>query len=113
MVSSVEKVRPNTKNVSIRSLNKVLLASMSSLTVLSPQPGVPMERSDKMCVKGGYFGDLALQKDKGKNGLMRQESVLAIEDCHFAILNMDAYDVKSCDGRPYLETSTNQSLQKS
>lgn len=53
-----------------------------------------MERSIRVCHKGGFFGELALTKDKGKSGQMRQATVVAVEDCQFAILNKNAYDVR-------------------
>lgn len=55
--------------------------------------GVPMERSNRVCLKGGFFGELALTKEKGKSGQMRQATVMAMEDCKFAILNKSSYDV--------------------
>ena len=61
-----------------------------------------MERSNKVAYKGGCFGDLALKKEKGKSGLMRQATVLAIDDCHFAILNKTSYDVSFTNSREFL-----------
>ena len=67
-----------------------------------------MERSNRVAVKGGYFGDLALSKEKGKAGQMRQASVVALEDCQFAILNKDAYDVEVYYPSAYSEISQGQ-----
>ena len=50
-----------------------------------------MEKQNRILQKGGSFGELALKK--GLSGQMRQATAVAMEDCNFAILNKESYDV--------------------
>lgn len=50
-----------------------------------------MEKQNKILQKGESFGELALKK--GLSGQMRQATAVAMDDCHFAILNKESYDV--------------------
>lgn len=52
-----------------------------------------MEKLNRILGKGETFGELALKK--GKMGQMRQATVIAMDECHFAILNKESYDVVS------------------
>lgn len=65
-----------------------------------------MEKLNKVLHKGGSFGELALKK--GLSGQMRQATVVALEDCHFAILNKESYDVSLVYSSEFWAISTRQ-----
>ena len=50
-----------------------------------------MKKDDKVAGKGSSFGQYALTGPK--TGQMRGATVFAAEDCHFALLDRNTYDV--------------------